>query len=75
MASRSGSAKSKARPKASSKLSFGGDSGDGDDEVERNATKKTTLGQRTLENNAIKKGLGTRGLPMRSINDEDDRPP
>ena len=73
MNSRSGSARQKSRPKPSSKLSFGVEAADAtaDDDV----PKKPSLGQRTLENSAFKKGLGTRGLPVRSMQeDDDDRP-
>ncbi|KAF5680839.1 hypothetical protein FHETE_227 [Fusarium heterosporum] len=71
---RSGSLKGKKKPKAS-RLSFGGDdSAAGDDETTEVFTpKKLPLG-RALENSAIKRGLGTKGLPMRSIGDDDDRP-
>ncbi|CAG7561365.1 unnamed protein product [Fusarium equiseti] len=72
--SRSGSLKGKKKPK-SSRLSFGGDDNTaGDDEpIEVFTPKKLPLG-RALENSAIKRGLGTKGLPMRSIGDDDDRP-
>ncbi|KAH7256396.1 nineteen complex-related protein 2-domain-containing protein [Fusarium tricinctum] len=72
--SRSGSLKGKKKSK-SSRLSFGGDdSTAGDDEpTEVFTPKKLPLG-RALENSAIKRGLGTKGLPMRSIGDDDDRP-
>ncbi|KAJ4137424.1 hypothetical protein NW768_003011 [Fusarium equiseti] len=72
--SRSGSLKGKKKPK-SSRLSFGGDDNTaGDDEpTEVFTPKKLPLG-RALENSAIKRGLGTKGLPMRSIGDDDDRP-
>ncbi|KAF9774985.1 hypothetical protein IL306_006984, partial [Fusarium sp. DS 682] len=72
--SRSGSLKGKKKPK-SSRLSFGGDdSAAGDDETTEVFTpKKLPLG-RALENSAIKRGLGTKGLPMRPIGDDDDRP-
>ncbi|KAF4343209.1 hypothetical protein FBEOM_2800 [Fusarium beomiforme] len=72
--SRSGSLKGKKKPK-SSRLSFGGDdSAAGDDETTEVFTpKKLPLG-RALENSAIKRGLGTKGLPMRTIGDDDDRP-
>ncbi|KAM5355340.1 hypothetical protein ACJ41O_001986 [Fusarium nematophilum] len=73
--SRSGSLKQKKRPNKSSRLSFGGDEGGaGDDETAEVSTpKKLPLG-RALENSAIKRGLGTRGLPVRSLGDDDDRP-
>ncbi|KAI6769573.1 hypothetical protein HG530_004202 [Fusarium avenaceum] len=72
--SRSASLKGKKKPK-SSRLSFGGDDTTaGDDEpTEVFTPKKLPLG-RALENSAIKRGLGTKGLPMRSIGDDDDRP-
>ncbi|KAK6722017.1 hypothetical protein SNK04_000893 [Fusarium graminearum] len=73
--SRSGSLKGKKKPNKSSRLSFGGDDGGaGNDEpTEVFTPKKLPLG-RALENSAIKRGLGTKGLPMRSIGDDDDRP-
>jgi hypothetical protein len=73
LANRMGSSKFKKRPGAkSSKVSFGADSGDsGTDQ----ATKKFPLGLRALENNAARSGLGTRGLPMRSVQDDDDERP
>ncbi|KAG9507988.1 hypothetical protein J7337_001545 [Fusarium musae] len=73
--SRSGSLKGKKKSNKSSRLSFGGDdSAAGDDETTEAFTpKKLPLG-RALENSAIKRGLGTKGLPMRTIGDDDDRP-
>ncbi|KAF4991132.1 hypothetical protein FDECE_14135 [Fusarium decemcellulare] len=72
--SRSSSLKKK-RPNKSSRLSFGGDEGTTADEEnpEVFTPKKLPLG-RALENSAMKRGLGTRGLPMRSLGDDDDRP-
>lgn len=74
--SRSGSLKNKKRPNKSSRLSFGGDDGGGDDAdtTEVFTPKKVPLGQRALENSAIKKGVSTRGLPLRSLGGEEDRP-
>ncbi|KAF4945580.1 hypothetical protein FGADI_11836 [Fusarium gaditjirri] len=72
--SRSGSLKGKKKSNKSSRLSFGGDSSAGDDETTEVFTpKKLPLG-RALENSAIKRGLGTKGLPMRTIGDDEDRP-
>ncbi|EEU48126.1 uncharacterized protein NECHADRAFT_75386 [Fusarium vanettenii 77-13-4] len=73
--SRSGSLKQKKKPKKASRLSFGGDDGVAGDEdaTEVFTPKKGPLG-RALENSAIKRGLGTKGLPMRTLGDEDDRP-
>jgi hypothetical protein len=71
--SRSTSARQKSRPKPSSKLSFGGEAADAT--ADEDVPKKSSLGQRTLENSAFKKSLGTRGLPLRSMQeDDDDRP-
>ena len=74
--SRSRSLKQKKRSNKSSRLSFGGDEGStGDDEDSGLMTpKKVPLGQRALENSAIKRGISTRGLPLRSFGDDDDRP-
>ncbi|RSM03445.1 hypothetical protein CEP52_007347 [Fusarium oligoseptatum] len=73
--SRSGSLKQKKKPKKASRLSFGGDDGAAGDEdaTEVFTPKKGPLG-RALENSAIKRGLGTKGLPMRTLGDDDDRP-
>ncbi|KAK7404121.1 hypothetical protein QQX98_010079 [Neonectria punicea] len=74
--SRSSSLKHKKRPNKSSRLSFGGDeavAGD-EDNAEVFTPKKVPLGQRALENSAIKRGISSRGLPMRSLGDDDDRP-
>ncbi|QPC75241.1 hypothetical protein HYE68_005993 [Fusarium pseudograminearum] len=73
--SRSGSLKGKKKPNKPSRLSFGGDDGaaGNDEPAEVFTPKKLPLG-RALENSAIKRGLGTKGLPMRSIGDDDDRP-
>lgn len=74
--SRSSSLKQKKRPKKSSRLSFGGDDATtGDGETSEVLTpKKIPLGQRVLETSAAKKGMSTRGLPMRSLGDDDNRP-
>ncbi|KAH7155621.1 nineteen complex-related protein 2-domain-containing protein [Dactylonectria estremocensis] len=74
--SRSSSLKNKKRPNKSSRLSFGGDDpATGDDEnAEVFTPKKVPLGQRALENSAVKRGISSRGLPMRSLGDDDDRP-
>ncbi|KAF5020105.1 hypothetical protein F66182_7868 [Fusarium sp. NRRL 66182] len=73
--SRAGSLKQKKKPAKSSRLSFGGDDGPAGEEEPTGVftPKKLPLG-RALENSAIKRGLGTKGLPMRSIGDDDDRP-
>lgn len=75
--SRSGSLKQKKKP-LKSKLSFGGDGGDkGDGETDPVSTpKKFALGQRALENSAMKRGMASRSLPLpvRSHQDDDDRP-
>ncbi|KAL0935710.1 uncharacterized protein CTRU02_210301 [Colletotrichum truncatum] len=69
--SRSSSLKQKKR-KSTSRLSFGGAQGDGDDGAKSEYTtpKKSTLGYQALENSALKNRL-----PMRSFRDEEeDRP-
>lgn len=74
--SRSSSLRQKKRPNKSSRLSFGGDGTDaGDGEPPEVFTpKKVTLGKRVLENSALRRGLSTSGLPLRSVGDDDDRP-
>ncbi|KFH44456.1 hypothetical protein ACRE_047430 [Hapsidospora chrysogenum ATCC 11550] len=72
--SRNSSTSQKKRP-LKSKLSFGGDTGDGGDEGGHDVpVKKAPLGKRALENSAAKRGISTRGLPVRSFQDEEDRP-
>ncbi|KAL6860048.1 hypothetical protein ACO1O0_004073 [Amphichorda felina] len=69
----SASAQRKRPPK--SKLSFGGGAGlEGDDDSDVMPVKKAPLGKRALETSAAKKGISTRGLPVRSFQDEEDRP-
>lgn len=75
--SRGGLSKQKKKiPK--SKLSFGGDAGQEDDEStsDVNPSRKPALGQKILESNTIKRGMAARGLPLpvRSYQDDDDRP-
>lgn len=74
--SRSGSLKQKKRPAKASRLSFGGDGGGTGEEESSDVftPKKVPLNQRALENSAIKRNLGSRGLPLRSAADEEDRP-
>ncbi|TWU76378.1 hypothetical protein ED733_006477 [Metarhizium rileyi] len=70
--SRPGAAKQKKGPR--SKLSFGGDSGNGHSE-ELATQKKVPLGQRALENSAVKRGISVRTMPTRSTQEEEeDRP-
>lgn len=73
VSSRPTSFKQKARIKAKSKLSFGGDAGDPSEDA-GDATGKHTLGKRAVEKNAFAKGLGNRGLPVRSIQEDEERP-
>lgn len=47
---------------------------DGADSSEVFTPKKVPLGQRALENSAIKKGVSSRGLPVRSFEGDEDRP-
>jgi hypothetical protein len=74
---RAGLAKQKKKvPK--SKLSFGGDAGQDDDEPTSDFTpsRKPAMGQKVLENNTVKRGMAARGLPLpvRSYQEDDDRP-
>ncbi|CAH0029707.1 unnamed protein product [Clonostachys rhizophaga] len=73
---RKASSNVKNRKKKATTLSFGDDGEDAGEE-EESAVKtpnKFPLGKRALENSSLKKGLATRGLPMRSVQDDDDRP-
>ncbi|GFP56528.1 hypothetical protein TASIC1_0007002000 [Trichoderma asperellum] len=74
---RSGLSKQKKKiPK--SKLSFGGDAGQEEDEPisDFNPSKKSAMGQKVLENNTLKRGMAARGLPLpvRSYQEDDDKP-
>ena len=76
-AQRSSSSKLKRRPGAkSSKLSFGADGGEGGDTslASTEAPRKAPLGQRTLEHNVLKRGMAARGLPVRSLEEDEERP-
>ncbi|GAB0134055.1 hypothetical protein EsDP_00002441 [Epichloe bromicola] len=70
---RTGSSKQKKKA-SKSRLSFGGNAGNGD--AEDSATpQKPGLGKRALENSAVKRGIALRTLPTRSPDaEEDDRP-
>ncbi|KAL7786368.1 nineteen complex-related protein 2 domain-containing protein [Trichoderma ceciliae] len=61
-----------------SKLSFGGDGGQEDDEPtsDFSPSRKPVMGQKVLENNTVKRRMAARGLPLpvRSYQDDDDRP-
>ncbi|KAI9172174.1 hypothetical protein HJFPF1_01667 [Paramyrothecium foliicola] len=71
------SSKQKKKPTKSSRLSFAG-AGNEDADAEPTEVSKpkvASLGQRILESNALKRGIGNRGLPLRSLQDEDDDRP
>ncbi|KAJ9133715.1 Nineteen complex-related protein 2 domain-containing protein [Pleurostoma richardsiae] len=71
---RSGSVKTKKRQSTSSRLSFGpSESGAGDDGGEVFTPKKSSLGHRALENNALRRSLSGR-LPTRAVGGDDERP-
>ncbi|EFY99088.1 hypothetical protein X797_002588 [Metarhizium robertsii] len=56
------------------RLSFGGDPESGDSE-DLATPKQVSLGQRALENSAVKRGIAVRTLPTRSTQEgEEDRP-
>jgi len=70
---RSGSTKLKKRA-SSSRLSFGGGENLADDgEPDAFTPKKSSLGQRAVENSAFKKSISQR-LPTRTLDGDDDRP-
>ncbi|KAJ6442826.1 fungal specific transcription factor domain-containing protein [Purpureocillium lavendulum] len=71
---RAGSKQKKTTPKP--RISFGGDPGDADNgEAEAFSTpKKAPLGMKAMENSAAKRGVPLRGLPTRTLQDDDDRP-
>lgn len=64
-----GSKLKKKAPK--SRLSFGGDKLDGEDEDEASETRTAT---KAPSSGTLKAKTGLRGLPMRTFNDDDDRP-
>lgn len=74
---RAGASKQKKKI-AISKVSFGDDAGQDDDEPSSDFTtpKKPAMGQKGLEKNSIKRGMAARKLPLpvRSFQDDDDRP-
>src|SRR5699024_8239708 len=71
---RAGSKHKKKIPKP--RISFGGDAGDAEngDAEEPSTPKKAPLGLKAMENSAAKRGVPLRGLPTRSLHDDDDRP-
>ncbi|KAM3515823.1 hypothetical protein MY11210_000594 [Beauveria gryllotalpidicola] len=66
----------KQKKKSNTRLSFGlGANEEGNDTTLLEKTlKKSTLGQRVVENNAVKRGIAMRGFPTRTSEDDDDRP-
>ncbi|KAK4176368.1 nineteen complex-related protein 2-domain-containing protein [Triangularia setosa] len=79
--SRAGSTKQKKRPAASSRLSFGGTEeteAEAPSAGEKPFTPKKTLGQRALENNALRRSASLQNLsgtlPMRFSGADEDRP-
>lgn len=70
---RSGSTKQK-KKSSSSRLSFGPGESTDDDVGAAPTPKKTTLGKKALENNAIKKSSSLQNLPTRFLGGEEDRP-
>ncbi|KAJ6781567.1 hypothetical protein PWT90_01562 [Aphanocladium album] len=66
----------KQKKKTTSRLSFGlgANEEENDKQSLEASTKKSTLGQRVVENNAVKRGMAMRGLPTRSFEDDDERP-
>lgn len=73
--SRNASSAQKKRAAKSSKLSFGvGGEREEEDDDTGSASNKGGLSKKVLENTAVKRGIATRGLPLRSFQDDDDRP-
>jgi hypothetical protein len=74
---RAGASKQKKKI-ARSKVSFGDDAGQDDEELSSDLTtpKKPAMGQKVLETNSVKRGMAARKLPLpvRSYQDDDDRP-
>ncbi|KAG4443622.1 hypothetical protein IFR05_000899 [Cadophora sp. M221] len=76
---RSSSLMKKKKP-ASSRLSFGpgeiisGDAAEALEDDEAFTPKKSVLGRRVIEGNALKRTLPHQGLPMRSNDDDEERP-
>ncbi|KAK1247675.1 hypothetical protein MKX07_000563 [Trichoderma sp. CBMAI-0711] len=74
---RAGASKQKKKI-ARSKVSFGDDAGQDDEELSSDfaTPKKPAMGQKVLETNSIKRGMAARKLPLpvRSYQDDDDRP-
>ncbi|KAJ3494726.1 hypothetical protein NLG97_g3899 [Lecanicillium saksenae] len=66
----------KQKKKAKSRLSFGlgANEEENDSEALESSMKKSTLGQRVVENNAVKRGIAMRGLPTRTFEDGGGRP-
>lgn len=73
--SRNASAQKKRLAK-SSKLSFGAGAEDDEDDTGSDVRnmKKVNLSKKVLENTAARRGMPTRGLPVRSFQDDEDRP-
>jgi hypothetical protein len=71
---------SKKKKTASSRLSFGpgeiisGDAAEALEDSELFTPKKSTLGRRVIESNAIRKSLPAYQIPIRGSEDEDERP-
>ncbi|KAH8718494.1 hypothetical protein HC256_003136 [Beauveria bassiana] len=66
----------KQKKKSNSRLSFGlGVNEEGNDTTSlEKPLKRSTLGQRVVENIAVKRGIAMRGFPTRTSEDDDDRP-
>lgn len=66
----------KQRKKSQPRLSFGLGKHEDDDETAtlEMSIKQSTLGQRAVENSALKRGLAMRGFPTRTFENEDERP-
>ncbi|OAA62126.1 hypothetical protein ISF_05135 [Cordyceps fumosorosea ARSEF 2679] len=69
-----GAQKQKKKPKSRLSFGLGATEEENDDTTLEAPMKKSTLGQRVVESNAVKRGIAMRGFPVRTLDDDDDRP-
>ncbi|XWW95325.1 hypothetical protein V2A60_003283 [Cordyceps javanica] len=69
-----GAQKQKKKPKSRLSFGLGAAEDEGDTATLENSMKKSSLSQRVIENNAMKRGIAMRGFPTRTFADDDDRP-
>ncbi|OAA81275.1 hypothetical protein LEL_00820 [Akanthomyces lecanii RCEF 1005] len=69
-----GAQKQKKKPKSRLSFGLGSNEEENDTTTLESSMKKSTLSQRVVESNAVKRGIAMRGLPTRNFDDDDDRP-